>query len=255
MSEQEPRNAQAGQRQREHLKKDRQAAGNEFSKYNLTKKNEEFVFQLNKQLERQNVASDRRPEIMQTTIEQLQAGQKKDQTAKSLFGTPTQYVKDLKNPKKQSNAKHMTKQTIKLLSVDNMIIFMSIFTFLYGLMYGLAPEAMKVQHNGSSGLTSIVIVAITGGAIFGYVAWQLQPKKKNGKWVQTNPLWFRILTIAFGLVVWLAIYMGASLLPNALNPRLNVWAYLIIGIVFFIGDIVFRRRYHIQGSLFGNRRK
>ena len=63
MSENQPRNAQAGQRQKEHLKEDRREAGNAISKHNLTKKNEEFVFQLNKQLERQGVAKEKRPDL------------------------------------------------------------------------------------------------------------------------------------------------------------------------------------------------
>ena len=92
--------------------------------------------------------------------------------------------------------------------------------------------------------------------LFGYVAMQLQPtKNKDGKWVQTKPMWFRVLTVAFGLVAWLAVYMLASLLPNVVNPRLNQWGYLAIAVVTFVGDIYYRRRYHISGGFYGNRRR
>lgn len=253
MSENQPRNAQAGQRQKEHLKEDRREAGNAISKHNLTKKNEEFVFQLNKQLERQGVAKEKRPEIIQDTITQLKEGQKTGKTAKALFGTPTEYVKNLKDPKKNNQPNHMSKQSIKLLALDNMLIFFSIFTFMFGLMFWISPAAMKMTHYGSSGLLAIVLVSVSGGLSYGYVASQLQPVKKNGKWVQAKPVWFRILTVAFGLVVWLAVYMASSLLPNVINPRLNAWAYIILGVIAFAGDIIFRRKYHITGAFYGNR--
>ena len=51
MSEEQPRNAQAGQRQKQLEKERRQANGNAFSNYDLTRKNEDFMYQLNKQLD------------------------------------------------------------------------------------------------------------------------------------------------------------------------------------------------------------
>ena len=58
MSEEQPRNAQAGQRQKQLEKERRQANGNAFSNYDLTRKNEDFMYQLNKQLDRLGVPSD-----------------------------------------------------------------------------------------------------------------------------------------------------------------------------------------------------
>ena len=46
MSEEQPRNAQAGQRQKQLEKERRQANGNAFSNYDLTRKNEDFMYQL-----------------------------------------------------------------------------------------------------------------------------------------------------------------------------------------------------------------
>lgn len=254
MSEEKARNAAAGQRQKQHVKAQRQAQGSTYSKYHLTRKNEEFMYQLNKQLDRIGVASADKPAMLEETAQQLVAGQKQGKTAKALFGTPTEQAKELKNPKK--TPEHISKESIWLMAIDNMLIFLSIFTFMFGLMYWMTPAAMHSQRAGSSGITAILLVAGLGGLLFVYVARQLQPtKNKEGKWVQTKPMWFRVLTVAFGLVVWLAVYMLASLLPNVVNPRLNQWAYLIIAVVTFVGDIVYRRRYHITGGFYGNRRK
>ncbi|WP_373842459.1 DUF1129 domain-containing protein [Limosilactobacillus sp.] len=254
MSEERARNAAAGQRQKQHIKAQRQAQDNTFSEYHLTRKNEEFMYQLNKQLDRQGVASEKQPAMLKETAEQLVAGQKKGKTAKTLFGTPTDRAKELKHPK--PSTQHMTRRSIKLLAIDNTLIFLSIFTFMYFLMFWLSPLAMRSSRAGSSGITAILLVAILGGILYGYVAMQLQPtRNKDGKWVQTKPMWFRVLTVAFGLVAWLAVYMLVSLLPNIVNPRLNRWVYLIIAVAAFVGDIVYRRKYHVTGGFYGNRRR
>lgn len=252
MSDGQPRNAQAGQRQKQLEKVRQQASGNAFNKYDLTRKNEDFMYQLNKQLDRLGVPSDKKAGMIQETIDKLLAGQKKGQTARVLLGTPTEYAKELKNPK--PTPAEASKQSIKLLAIDNMLIFLSIFTFMFGLMFWLSPAAMQTQNAGSSGITAILIIAITGGFIFGYVATQVQPKfDENGKRVNKKPLWQRILLIVAGLAAWLIIYMLVSMLPNAINPRLNPWVYIIIGVVTFIGDMYFRSKFHVTGSLYGNR--
>lgn len=76
---------------------------------------------------------------------------------------------------------------------------------------------------------------------------------KNGKRVSKKPLWQRILVVIAGLAAWLIIYMLVSMLPNAVNPRLNPWVYIVIGVVTFIGDMYFRAKFHVTGSLYGNR--
>ena len=250
MSEEQPRNAQAGQRQKQREKEQRQEKGSAFSNYGLTRKNEEFVYQLNKQLNRQGVAKDKQPAMIKETIDKLLAGQKKGQTAKSLFGTPTEYAKELKNPQ-PADPQATTQRSMKLLSVDNSLIFFSIFTFMYGIMFLLSPEILKTKQYGSSGITAIVLVAVIGGGLFSYIMLQLQPVNKK----QARPMAVRILILVIGLVVWLGIYMMASWLPNVINPRLNAWVYIIFGLIAFGGDMYFRNKYHVSGVYGGGNRR
>ena len=46
-------------------------------------------------------------------------------------------------------------------------------------------------------------------------------------------------------MAWILVYMLVAFLPNAINPVLNAWAYLILGVAAFFGDVYFRQRYHI----------
>ena len=250
MSEEQPRNAQAGQLQKQREREQRQEKGSAFAKYGLTRKNEEFVYQLNKQLERQDVPEEKRPAMIKETIDKLLAGQKKGQTAKSMFGTPTEYAKELKNPKPK-DTKMNTQRSMKLLTIDNSLIFFSIFTFMYGIMFLLSPEILKTKQYGSSGITAIILVAVIGGVLFSYIMLQLQPV--NGK--KARQMFIRILILILGLVAWLGIYMMASWLPNVINPRLNAWVYIVFGLLAFGGDLYFRNKYHVAGVYGGGRRR
>ena len=188
--------------------------------------------------------------MIKETIDKLLAGQKKGQTAKSLFGTPTEYAKELKNPQ-PADPQATTQRSMKLLSVDNSLIFFSIFTFMYGIMFLLSPEILKTKQYGSSGITAIVLVAVIGGVLFSYIMLQLQPVNKK----QARPMAVRILILVIGLVVWLGIYMMASWLPNVINPRLNAWVYIIFGLIAFGGDMYFRNKYHVSGVYGGGNRR
>ncbi|MCT3441784.1 DUF1129 family protein, partial [Limosilactobacillus fermentum] len=101
-------------------------------------------------------------------------------------------------------------------------------------------------------------VAVAGGAAFGFVNKILLPTvDENGK-QHRRPLWLRIVLVLGALVAWILVYMLVAFLPNAINPVLNAWAYLILGVATFFGDVYFRQRYHIVGGFWGssaNRRR
>ena len=141
MSEQEQKNAAAGQRQRQHLKEDRQKTGMMFENAGLTRKNEDFMYQLNKQLDAQGATAEAKPALLEETMTALLEGQKTGQTAKGLFGTPTKYADELLHPKKTPAEQQQTSTV--LMSVDNGLMFFAIFTFMFGLMGLMQPSTLK----------------------------------------------------------------------------------------------------------------
>ena len=174
MSEQ-PRNAAAGQRQKQHHKAAQQATGRAFADAGLTRKNDEFMFQLNKQLEAQGAPADKKAEWLQATVEQLLAGQKTAQTAKGLFGTPTAYAHELLHPKKEEVERQVNTNTW-LLAADNALMFFAIFAIMFGVLAFTSPKALSMQsHNGNAGITAIILVALAGGALFGFLMKMIRP--------------------------------------------------------------------------------
>lgn len=250
MSEQEPRNAAAGARQRQYLKKEHQDTGRAFAHAGLTRKNEDFMYQLNKQLDAQGVKASDKPAMLAETIAALKEGQKSGRTAKAMFKTPTEHAHELLHPKPTEQEQQQTASW--LMAIDNGLMFFAIFTFMFGLMALISPATMRLAHNGSSGITAIVAVAISGGLVFGYVNRILLPAKdaKSGK-AKRRPLWQRLLLILAALAVWILVYTLVAMLPNGVNPRLNQYVYLTLGVLGFLGDLYFRRRFHVTGGFFG----
>ena len=114
--EQQPRNAAAGQRQKEYAKDQRQETARAFGKQGLTRKNEEFMFQLNKQLDAQGADPAKKPAMLEETLKALQEGQKTGQTARGLFGTPTQRAHALLHP--EPTEQSQTQSSLKLMALD-----------------------------------------------------------------------------------------------------------------------------------------
>lgn len=250
MSEQ-PRNAAAGQRQKQHHKAAQQATGRAFADAGLTRKNEEFMFQLNKQLEAQGAPADKKAKWLQATVEQLLAEQKDAKTAKGLFGTPTAYAHELLHPKKEEVERQVNTNTW-LLAADNALMFFAIFAIMFGVLAFTSPKALSMQsHNGNAGITAIILVALAGGALFGFLMKMIRPKVKADGSQEKRPMWYRISVIVLGLVTWMAVYGLATMLPDAINPQLNKWAYVILGLAAFAGDLYLRTKFNIANALFG----
>jgi len=243
--ENQSRNAQAGQKQREQMQKESVATHHELSDQGLTKRNEEFMFQLGKQLDALNAKADKKAQVIEETMTALVEGQKKGTTAKQLFGTPTAYAAEIVNgpvrrgPQPQSS--------YKLLALDNGLMFFNIFAFMFGLMSVFSPKSMAADQTGTSGILAIILVAISGGLLFAWVTKALSPAKKGE---EKKPVWYKILSVVAALVAWIAIYFAASLLPGMINPTLPGIAYIVLAVLGFLADMYVRRRYNIVGGAF-----
>ncbi|KIS04359.1 DUF1129 domain-containing protein [Paucilactobacillus wasatchensis] len=246
MSEQnQPRNAAAGARQKAYVRQDNATTHRQFGDYGLTKRNEEFMFQLNKQLDQQGMKAEKKTDALKETIEALLEGQKKGATAKQLFDTPTKKANDLiHGPAKATNQQ----SSFWLLAADNGLMFFNIFTLLFGAMGFFQPKSLQTQQSGTTGIVAILLVGIIGGMLFAWVTQILTPPAKKKK----QPIWFRIIAVVVALAAWIGVYFVASMLPNVVNPQLPAWAYLTLGVLGFVADLYLRRKYHIVGGAFGS---
>jgi uncharacterized membrane-anchored protein len=239
------RNAAAGQKQRAQMEKDSVATHHELSDQGLTKRNEEFMFQLGKQLDAQGAKPEKKTQAVEETLTALIEGQKTGTTAKQLFGTPTAYATEIvkgpvhRGPREQSS--------YKLLALDNGLMFFNIFAFMFGLLSLFSPKSMAANQTGTSGITAIILVAVSGGLLFAWVTKVLSPAKKGE---EKKPVWYKILSVVAALIAWVAIYFAASLMPTVINPTLPGIAYVVLAVLGFLADMYVRRRFNIVGGAF-----
>lgn len=254
MSE-ETRNAEAGKRQRQYKKQQRAEVIHDMSQSKLSRKNNEFIYQLNKQLQKKGFDEAKRQQALGQAKQRLLDEQSKGHTAKQIFGTPTAYAEELANPKKKEEDVPANSQ-YWLLAIDNGLMFLAIFAFMFGVLALMNPASLsRAGHYGNSGILAIVIVAVIGGALFGYIAKIMAPfKDGNGKWHRHGTV-YKVVAIVLAFMLWIGAYFLTSGLPNSINPQLNKWAYLILGVIVFSGDLWMRAHFHIQNNVFGGSRQ
>ena len=165
MAEQ-PRNAAAGEKQRQYKKTEVKSIADQFEQAGLTRKNIDYMIQLNKQLDLQGADPDAKATMLEQTVMKLTESQKQGTTARTLLGTPTEYADQLIHP--APSAKQVERSASGLLAIDNALMFFAIFTVMFGIM-GLSQPKSLASSNGNAGIVSILIVSIVGGLLFGYM--------------------------------------------------------------------------------------
>lgn len=249
-NQKQPRNAAAGSKQREHVHEQHANVHRQFSELGLTKRSEEFMYQLNKQLDEQGIKQDKKPEALKTTIDTLLEGQKKGQTARQLFGTPAEKADELINGPKKAPVP-ASQSSFGLLATDNGLMFFSIFALLFGFMGTFQSKALKAQAatSGTSGILAIILVAVFGGLLFAWVTKSIQPGSEKAK---QHSMWYKIGVVAVGLVAWIAIYFFVGFMPaKGINAQLPGLVYIVLAVIGFGVDIYLRRKYHIVGGALG----
>lgn len=250
MAEQ-PRNAAAGEKQRQYKKTEVKSIADQFEQVGLTRKNVDYMIQLNKQLDLQGADADAKATMLEETIEKLKDSQKQGTTARNLLGTPTEYADQLIHP--APSAKQVERSASGLLAIDNTLMFFAIFTIMFGIMGVSQPKSLAAS-NGNAGIVSILIVSIVGGILFGYMTRLLTSTKDPETGKRTGyPVWLRAILIVIAFAIWVAIYGVSAFIPTAINPVLNGWVYIVLAVVAFVGDMYFRRRYNVVGGFMGGR--
>lgn len=213
-----------------------------FANLGLTKRNEDFMFQLNKHLDAAGMAGGDKRAALEEVVAELVAGQKTGKTAKQLYGTASAKAATIAQPKSQGlsgNNKGYWPNAI-----DTALMLLAMFS----LVFGISMLTSKGASTASYGIVGLLLTAISGGLVFAFVQGIITPADTAAK----KPLWYRIVVTIVAVLVWMAFY-GASftLIPKALNPGLPGFVYIILAALAFVGFILERRITGISGGMFG----
>lgn len=252
MAEEENKNAKIDTEKQEKLKqmneKEKQedritSASPEELRSMLTNKNSDYVFRLQKELERQgNLTPVDAARKVDELLPEIVIAQKHGQPANGLYmASPKIKAAEILHP-------HVEPKTLMDLpfwqrAVDNGLFWLAIFMAIYGVL-GLANTKNVTSQNGV--LTVATVGILLGVFMAKYNDW-IMPKG------QKRLSWLRVIISTVVLVIILLVWTFIMALPalRVINPVLPGFVYLIIAAVAYGARYLFRKKFDITGSAFG----
>lgn len=212
----------------------------------LTNKNQQFVVTLDRQLHDEMHFEVRR-KVFEEIVETLLAGQEHSQTAKHIYGTPTELAQVIRDQEltHQKEAEQAPSSDL-LIGIDGALFLGSLFTFVSGLSMIMATD--KSDSQTYMGVITMIINYIVAGFAMLMTAKNLpNPDAEKGKKGYLRYFLVSILT----MVGWFMIVsFSVVILPRTINPILPGVIYMMIGGVTFALRFYLRRRYNIKGGVF-----
>lgn len=206
---------------------------------NLTKRNEQYIFDLKKSLKAANLSEEELALALHGILPELVAGQKTGKTARQLFGTVSERTEAILN--KPAEVKEPAGWMIWL---DNTLLLLGLLTIMLA--------AMSLFSKGTAqplGLTTYILGAMAGGYVFYLMHKYVYRFDRQGGDKSKRPGWLKTTAILFGgMFLWIAVFAGSAMLPPVINPILDSMIALVIGALAFVARYFFKKKYNIQGS-------
>ncbi len=203
--------------------------------HKLTKKNQDFLFRLNKGLaETDKLNETEKEEILGEVEEKLSEGQKLGHTAAQLFGTPSEALEKFLNPIRLAKGFH--DYSFAFLATDTALVLIMFLTGFFTVTMGFSGS--KAGSEGI-GIVSILLLSIWGGAIYTLAMQRLIPNPQEDNQKKKLPNWLLMIIVAVLCIGGFTLFLYV---PSFLNPVLPVWGN---GLVFFIAWALYfvNRRY------------
>lgn len=211
----------------------------------LTNKNSDYVFRLQKELEKQGKLShSEAEEKVNQLLPEIIVAQRHGQPANGLYmASPKIKADQILHP--EVKPKTLSDFPFWQRAVDSGLLWLAIFMGIYGLM-GLA----STKPTGQNGVLTITIVGILLGVFLAKYNDLIMPRDQNGKPKKVS--WPRVIVVSVALVIVIVILMGILTLKalRPINPVLPGIIYIIIAAISFGIRYLFRKQYGITGSTF-----
>lgn len=213
----------------------------------LSNKNSDYVFRLQKELEKQGkLSSEEAAAKVNELLPEIVVAQRHGQPANGLYmASPVIKAGQILHP--EVKPKTIYDIPFWQRAVDNVLLWVALFMGMYGLL-GLFNTK---NTSGQNGILSTLVMSIFFGLFMAkYYEW-IMPRDKQGKSVKIS--WMKIVGLFVLLFVAMVIILAISNLPflKLINPVLPGVVYLIIAAVAFGGRYLFRKKYDITTAAFG----
>ena len=211
----------------------------------LTKRNQQFLIDLDKHLVREKLDLAKRELVYQEMVTTLIEGQATSQTARQIYGTPMETAKVILDQEIQVQEQAQISPDWQI-AVDGGLILGSIFTFFTGLGITLRPG--EAEAGFLMGIVTILINYLVAGYAMLRTS-KVMPKLEAPKGERGYGKYFMVSTLS--MLAWIGLVMISQVvLPVQLNPVLSGSTYLAIAALTFALRFYLKRKWKIVGGLF-----
>ncbi|HPI99545.1 MAG TPA: DUF1129 domain-containing protein [Enterococcus sp.] len=206
----------------------------------LTKRNQQYIFDLKKSLEAANLSEEEKAIALHELLPVLVKEQKGGRTARQLFGTVSERTEAILNKPEE------VKETSPVMMwLDNTLLILGIFGIMMGVMGLFARDSAQVY-----GIITFISMAMVGGWVFYVMYKYMYQYERPGADKSQRPKMWKIMLILIGsFFLWIATIAVTSILPSSINIVLNPIVLAVIGAVAIGLRYYLKKKYNIVGSL------
>lgn len=206
----------------------------------LTKRNQQYIFDLNKSMSAANFSEEEKALALHDILPKLVEGQKKGETARQQFGTVSECMDAIINKPKEKK-----ESTPLLMWLDNFMLFMGIF----GLMVGVLSFFTKGNSTASYGVLTLIAGSAVGGWVLYLMYKYVYQYDRPGADKSKKPkMWKSMLLMVGAMFLWLVAFGLTGALPRSINPILDPILMIAIGGAALGIRYFLKKKYDIVGT-------
>lgn len=208
----------------------------------LTKRNEDYLFHLDKALTEKNYDPEQKEQVLTEMYQELKEKQKQGVVATKLYGTVTEKAELIVNgPKKSEAPTELPKFWI--LALDNGLIMFIMFCIMYTLLGVFSPKQADVSGGWITLLATSTIAGV--GLAFFYRS-MLSARKEKGK-----KRWIKTILITLELIlIWVVAFGVIAFIPVSINRTMEPIVYAILAGVGYLVRRYLKKKYNFRSVMF-----
>ena len=214
-------------------------AENEVLYTQLTNKNQNYMFQLNSQLETLDYDETKKAHVFNKMYDEIIAAQASSITARKIYGTVSDQADNILGKKVNVNGEDGEKSSDKLIYLDGALLMGGFFNVLNGFT-AIRSTDMQAQV----GIIQVILNFVLGGlAIMLLTRFVPKPGQKKGLLKYAGATMVVIVSWVLLMAMLITVLRPLNLIvPGAL--------VLVIGLAGIAAKWYFKKKFDIKGTLF-----
>lgn len=207
----------------------------------LTKKNQEFIHIATNQLIKDGKTDAEIKGLLEEILPTIIEKQKTGQTARSLFGAPSEWAAS------KSAAPSQEKQETVEYNENPWLMWLDSSLFMLAIIAGINGLMNLFNQGAQYGLVTLLVIGFgVGAGMYMMYHFVYREQIKTG---QRPKLLKAILYLGLATLAWSVVFILASLIPSSINPALPPLATLLLAAAAFGLRYWLKRKYNIRNAM------